>query len=171
MAQENSVVHQTKCLQTTSVAETRTIGQKIGAVAQAGTVIALCGTLGAGKTAMAQGIAQGLGITATVTSPTFIFMNEYPTATGITLIHVDSYRLGDAPDAAVLEAFTVGLDEILSRDDVIVVIEWADLLHALLPPDHLQIALSYDETVPTVRKICCTAHGPMSEALLATLLE
>lgn len=169
MAEEAGKVQQTKCLQTTSVAETRTVGQMIGTVAPAGAIIALCGHLGAGKTAMAQGIAQGLGITTTVTSPTFIFMNEYPTAAGTTLIHVDSYRLGDAPDVAMLEAFTVGLDEILSRDDVIVIIEWADLLQDLLPSDHLQITLSYDETAPTVRTILCTAHGPLSNTLLAAL--
>jgi len=132
-------------------------------------IIALCGNLGAGKTAITQGIAVGLGITDTVTSPTFIFINEYITPAGYTLVHVDSYRLGEKPDRVALEAFTLGLDEILAAEDAIVVIEWADLLHDLLPPDHLQITLRYVQDVTDSREICCVAHGPLSAVLLQNL--
>ena len=163
----------TCALQTTNVEETHAFGRQLGeAVVRLGAdgqVIALNGNLGAGKTALTQGVAVGLGVTERVTSPTFIFVNEYPTPTGQTLIHIDSYRLGEAPDEAALEAFTFGLDEILSREDVIVVIEWADRLCDLLPTDHLQITLSYTEEDPDLREICCTALGPVSEALLAAV--
>jgi tRNA threonylcarbamoyladenosine biosynthesis protein TsaE len=155
--------------QSSSVAETRALGQRIGALVPPGLLIALSGNLGAGKTAITQGIAAGLGITATVTSPTFIFVNEYATPAGYTLIHIDSYRLGDEPDAAAREAFTFGLDEILSRPDAIVVIEWAERLRDLLPDDHLQIALHYTDEQPDSRAITVTAHGPISAALLAAL--
>ncbi|MCB0190252.1 MAG: tRNA (adenosine(37)-N6)-threonylcarbamoyltransferase complex ATPase subunit type 1 TsaE, partial [Caldilineaceae bacterium] len=114
-----------------------------------------------------QGIAAGLDIAEKVTSPTFIFVNEYETPAGYTLIHIDSYRLGDEPDAAVREAFTFGLDEILNRDDAIVVIEWADRLTDLLPADHLQITLTYTDDLPDQRQIAAVAHGPVSAALLA----
>ncbi|MCB0064374.1 MAG: tRNA (adenosine(37)-N6)-threonylcarbamoyltransferase complex ATPase subunit type 1 TsaE, partial [Caldilineaceae bacterium] len=99
----------TRCWQTSSVSETHALGQQIGSQLQPGMILALSGNLGAGKTALTQGIAVGLGITATVTSPTFIFVNEYVTPTGYTLIHIDSYRLGDEPDSVALEAFTLGL--------------------------------------------------------------
>ncbi len=155
--------------QSHAVDETKILGRQIGEQIQPGMVVALCGNLGAGKTAITQGIAAGLGIVATVTSPTFIFVNEYATPAGHTLLHIDSYRLGDEPDDAALEALTFGLDEILSRDDAIVIIEWADRLGALLPDDHLQITLSYTEDEPDFRAITCTAYGPVSAALLMAL--
>ena len=161
-------------VQSTNVQETHALGRRLGeAIAttnSTGIVIALNGNLGAGKTALTQGIAIGLGITTRVTSPTFVFVNEYPITTGQTLVHVDSYRLGEAPDEVALEAFTFGLDEILSRDDVIVVIEWADRLHELLPTDHLQITLTYRVDLPDQREICCMAFGPISSALLGAIV-
>lgn len=155
--------------QSHSVDETKALGRQIGKLLQPGMVVALCGHLGAGKTAITQGIAAGLGIAATVTSPTFIFVNEYATPAGHTLLHIDSYRLGNEPDEAALEALTFGLDEILSRDDAIVIIEWADRLGKLLPNDHLQITLHYTEDEPDSRSITCIAYGPLSTALLMAL--
>ena len=155
--------------QTTTAVETQALGSAIGKYLQPGMILALYGTLGAGKTALTKGIAAGLGITATVTSPTFVFVNEYATPAGLALIHMDSYRLGEAPNEAALEAFTLGLDEILSRDDVIVVIEWAELVQAFLPADHLQITLRYSEEAPNLREIIGFAHGPVSAACLAAI--
>jgi tRNA threonylcarbamoyladenosine biosynthesis protein TsaE len=160
----------TYCLQTTSVAETHAFGQRLGEIfVQTNTrplVVALSGNLGAGKTALTQGIAAGLGISARVTSPTYIFVNEYPTPTGQTMVHIDSYRLGEAPDEAALEAFTFGLEEILEREETIVIIEWADRVADLLPVDHLHIALTYTDDQPDRREICCTAYGPVSSAVI-----
>jgi tRNA threonylcarbamoyladenosine biosynthesis protein TsaE len=156
----------TKHWQTHSVAETQALGRAIGAAAQPGVILALNGDLGAGKTALTQGIAAGLGITAAVTSPTFIVVNEYATPRGATLIHIDSYRLGDQPDHATLEAFTFGFEEILDREDAIVVIEWAERLRDLLPPDHLTLAFSTSPHEPETRQLTATAHGPVSDALL-----
>lgn len=160
-------------IDTRSVAETyafgRMLGQAVIDLSIQALVMALNGNLGAGKTALTQGIAAGLGITNRVTSPTFVFVNEYAIPTGQTLIHIDSYRLGEVPDDAALEAFTFGLDEILGRDDLIVVIEWAERLQDLLPADHLQISLTYTEATPDTRTIRCTAHGPVAAALLASI--
>ena len=158
---------------TRSVTETHAFGNALGATIIAlqidALVMALRGNLGAGKTALTQGLAAGLGVTDRVTSPTFVFVNEYALPTGQTLIHIDSYRLGDAPDAAALESFTFGLDEILAREDAIVVIEWAERLQELLPADHLQIELTYSDDEPAHRTIHCRAHGPMSGRLLAAI--
>src|SRR5689334_19492122 len=80
-----------------SADETIAIGRRLGASAAAGDLICLWGDLGAGKTQLAKGIAQGLGIDDTVNSPTFVLMTEY--AGRLPLFHVDLYRLADAADA------------------------------------------------------------------------
>ena len=149
-----------------SAETTHTLGQIAGKNVAPGMVIALCGDLGAGKTTMTKGIAVGLGVTARVTSPTFVFVNEYPTASGHILVHVDSYRLGDTPDRAAVEAFALGMDEILERDDVIVLIEWADLIQSLLPEDHLRFTIQHTPETPDMRKIVGVATGSISTTAL-----
>jgi tRNA threonylcarbamoyladenosine biosynthesis protein TsaE len=139
-------------------------------------VIALYGDLGTGKTTLTQGIAQGMGITARVTSPTFTLVNEYrgetPDGRGLRLIHVDTYRLGDTPEQAVLEAETFGLDEILDGDasgkgnGAVVVIEWAERIASRLPPDHLRIEITHTNAGSDVREINCSAFGSVSAAIL-----
>lgn len=137
---------------TTGGAQTQALGAEFGRALAAGDVIALSGDLGAGKTTFVQGLAAGLGITAPVTSPTFILVNRYRTPDGRHLQHADCYRLKDAP----LEMWDLGLDDLLAGDDI-VVIEWADRIPGLLPDDHLEIAFAYlDETR---RRLTFTAHG------------
>lgn len=157
-------------IETTSAAETFLLGQRLGRIVRAGQVIALHGDLGAGKTVLTQGIAVGLGIPARVTSPTFTLVSEYTNASGDALIHVDCYRLGSPtqPDGS-LEATFFGLEELLDRTDAIVIIEWAERVAALLPSDHLQIALTYDATYPEKRQIVFTAYGTQSDAIVAQM--
>lgn len=155
---------------THSAAETFHLGQQLGQTVQAGQVIALHGDLGAGKTVLTQGLAHGLGITARVTSPTFTLVGEYPRPHGGWLIHTDCYRLGSpTQEDGSLEAAFFGMEEILDRNDAIVVIEWAERVASLLPPDYLQITLSYDQATPEERKIALMAHGPQSAQVLARL--
>lgn len=156
-------------LVTTSPAATYAWGQQLGQRLTPPQVIALQGNLGAGKTLLTQGIAAGLGIGAPITSPTFVFVNEYDLPHGGTLFHMDSYRLGETSVQAVDEAFAMGLDELLARPDAIVVIEWAALVAPLLPADYLQITLDHHPTDPTQRQVVCTAYGPVSGALLQQL--
>ena len=92
---------------TNSAEETRELAAKIAAETPNGTVFALDGNLGAGKTVFASGFARGLGITEPVSSPTFTIVQEYPRAEGM-FFHLDLYRI-DNPDAAL--AF--GIDEFL----------------------------------------------------------
>lgn len=172
----------TETIQTETTVATYALGVTLGKALQQHElddcfVIALHGDLGAGKTLLTQGIAAGLGVEARVTSPTFVFVNEYPTATAKKLIHIDSYRLSElsvsgTEDGAMLEAFTFGLDEILAREDAIVVIEWAGRIGALLPPDHLAITLNYTAATPNERSISLTATGAVScEILSAAIVQ
>jgi tRNA threonylcarbamoyladenosine biosynthesis protein TsaE len=103
--------------------------------------ISLSGPLGAGKTCLVQGIAEGLGIKENVNSPTFTLINEYHSGSN-SLYHVDLYRLMSNGAAQNNEVLTSQLDEILEQHAVIA-IEWAEILQNYLPPDCLQIHLSY----------------------------
>ena len=110
-----------------SADETVALGRTVAATLRPGDVLALCGELGAGKTHFVKGLAAGLGATASVTSPTFTLIHEYPGGR-LPLFHFDFYRL-DEED----EALKIGLDEYLDGDGACV-IEWADKFPALLPP-------------------------------------
>jgi tRNA threonylcarbamoyladenosine biosynthesis protein TsaE len=155
---------------THSAAETFQLGQRLGATLQAGQVVALHGDLGAGKTVLTQGIANGLGIAAKVTSPTFTLVNEYRRDNGDWLIHIDCYRLGNPTQAdGALEAAFFGLEEILDRTDAIIVIEWAARVATLLPPDYLQITLTYDPLSADQRQLQFIAYGSQSTQVLQQL--
>lgn len=144
-------------LASSSAAETRAIGARLGAAASPGTLMALVGTLGAGKTQLAKGVAEGLGVRSVVNSPTFILMNEH--AGRLRLFHVDAYRLDDPQ-----EALAAGLLDERGADGVTVV-EWADRLDGWLPPDRLDIELDLDPADPERRRIAWRAHGPAHAAL------
>lgn len=157
---------------THSTAETFQLGQQLGQIVQTGQVIALHGDLGAGKTVLTQGLANGLGITARVTSPTFTLVSEYLRPNGQWLIHTDCYRLGSpTQEDGALEAAFFGMEELLDRTDAIVVIEWAERVVSLLPPDYLQITLRYDQATPEERQIGFTAHGPQSAQVVKQMQE
>lgn len=102
-------------------------GRDLAACLEPGAVVALCGHLGAGKTQATKGIVSGLGSLAEVTSPTFTLVHEY--LDGRTPVyHFDFYRMDDAA-----QVLTVGWDDFLDEPGAVVV-EWADLFPALLPP-------------------------------------
>ena len=161
----------TLTLDTVTPEATRAIGERLGQLLKHGQVIALRGDLGAGKTVLTQGIAAGLGVTARVTSPTFTLVNQYRTPDKRELVTIDSYRLGEGSTAAKAEAATLGLEDILAEEKAIVVIEWAERVVALLPPDHLAISLAYGDQATTARHITLTATGPLSAELLKALAE
>ncbi|HSS35994.1 MAG TPA: tRNA (adenosine(37)-N6)-threonylcarbamoyltransferase complex ATPase subunit type 1 TsaE [Patescibacteria group bacterium] len=132
---------------TVSAEATRRLGAGLAAVAEAGDVIALSGDLGAGKTQFAKGFAEGLGVGATVNSPSFVLMAEY--AGRLPLFHLDLYRLADAS-----EAIGGGLIDERQADGV-TLIEWAERLGAALPPDRLEVRI--DGTGDEPRTIGLTA--------------
>ena len=117
-----------------SVAETESIGQKLGASLSPGTVLAYRGDLGMGKTAFTRGLARGLGCSGRVTSPTFTIVNEYEGR--IPLFHFEMYRL---PDADAL--FDIGWEDYLDRDGVCAV-EWSERVADALPPETLYVTIA-----------------------------
>ena len=143
-------------LVTSDPEQTRAIGRALGAAAMPGTVLALRGELGAGKTQLAKGVAEGLGVRTTVNSPTFVLMNEHQGR--LRLYHVDAYRLGD-PE----EALAAGLLDDREIDGVSV-IEWADRLDGWLPTDRLDITLTIGDA-PTQRTLHWEAHGAVHQRL------
>lgn len=137
-------------------ADTRALGRAIGRGARPGTLVALIGPLGAGKTQLAKGIAEGLGVSEVVNSPTFVLMNEHPGR--LRLFHADAYRL-DEPD----DLFAAGLLDDRAADGV-TVIEWADRLAGWLPDERLELTLTAGEREEE-RRIAWRAHGPEHVAL------
>ncbi|REE68711.1 tRNA threonylcarbamoyladenosine biosynthesis protein TsaE [Paenibacillus taihuensis] len=100
-----------------------------------GTVLALDGDLGAGKTRFSSAFAAGIGVPGVVNSPTFTIIKEYMGAQ-LPLYHMDVYRLSED------EADELGLDDYFFGDGVTIV-EWASLIEALLPPDRLQMYITH----------------------------
>jgi tRNA threonylcarbamoyladenosine biosynthesis protein TsaE len=130
--------------------ETFDFGLRIGAQLSGGEIILLDGPLGAGKTVLVKGIAHALGIDEEeVTSPSFTLVNPHPGR--LLLYHIDLYRLDEGASAA----HAVDLDEILTDEKAVVVIEWAERLgHYPLPENVLRVSISGDGDEP--RKISVT---------------
>ncbi len=104
---------------TNSEAETQALGRRLGERLGPGAVVAFTGDLGAGKTALTRGLAEGLGITDRVTSPTFTIVNEYEGGR-LPLFHFDLYRLGSSE-----ELYEIGWEDYLARGGVCAV-EWSE---------------------------------------------
>jgi len=122
-------------LETASPEETLALGRRLGELASPGDVFLLSGSLGAGKTCLAQGSARGLGITGCTPSPTFVLVRQ--SIGRLPLYHIDFYRLDNIEEIAGL-----GLDDYLYGNGVCV-IEWAEKGISLLPPEHLWIKITY----------------------------
>jgi tRNA threonylcarbamoyladenosine biosynthesis protein TsaE len=143
-----------------SPAQTRRFGARLGALLQAGDVICLEGALGTGKTCLAQGIGQGMGMVEPITSPTFALIAEHhPPHPSPVLYHIDLYRL----DKPVDEALAFGLQDYL-RGDGICLIEWADRIRPTLPAGGLWITLRHLDT--SKRGILMKASNPRYDELL-----
>lgn len=150
-------------LRSDSPESTRELGRALGVAARAGTVLALIGPLGAGKTQLAKGVAAGLGVKSVVNSPTFVLMNEH--VGRLRLFHVDAYRL-DEPE----EALAAGLFDERQAEGVTVV-EWADRLDGWLPPDRLDLSIVPDPDASDHREIRWMAHGDGHAELAAEVLD
>lgn len=118
--------------------DTRAFGLALAEEALPGTVYALIGDLGTGKTTLTKSIAEGLGIERHITSPTFTIVQEYREGR-LPLFHFDVYRLRNAEDL-----FEIGADEYFYGRGVCVV-EWADLVMEALPEDTKFICIDYAE--------------------------
>ena len=139
---------------THSADETQALGQKLASRLAPGDVIAYFGDLGAGKTAFTRGLAQGLGITDPVTSPTYTIVNEYLSGR-IPLFHLDMYRLSSSD-----ELFDIGWEDYLSRGGVCAV-EWSENVEDALQ-DAIRVTIEKDADEPDTRHITITG-GPRFE--------
>lgn len=138
--------------------ETRRLGMALGEALVAGDIVALSGTLGAGKTRLVQGICAGLGVTRQlVNSPTFSLIQEYCGRLGV--YHFDTYRLRSVDEfleLGALEYFDAG---------GICLIEWADRVAQVLPDDRLDVSISIVGELE--RKFQVVSRGPRSAQTLA----
>lgn len=143
------------------LAATETIGRRLGKVIQPGTIIALNGTLGAGKTHLTRAIAEGLEVKnpAAVNSPTFVLIQEYPAR--LPIFHFDVYRLTSNE-----QFLDLGVNEYFESGGVCI-IEWAEKVQECLPIDRLTINLSI--LSPTARRLTVTSGGTKSQELLERL--
>ena len=136
-------------LQLATPADTQAYGARLGAVLRAGDLVVLAGDLGAGKTALTQGIAAGLDVRSPVTSPTFVIARVHRDGR-LPLVHVDAYRLGSFAEVDDLD-----LDATL--EESVTVVEWGEGLVEGLSDSHLLVRLARRDD--DVRELTLEPHG------------
>lgn len=131
--------------QTHSASETIAVGKKLGFYLQKGDVVAMYGSLGAGKTTITKGIALALGITEEVTSPTFCLISEYSGT--LPLYHIDVYRLQSADDFIDL-----GADDMIYGNGVCI-IEWSEKIESEIPSSAIRLFIETNDDFSRTIKI------------------
>ena len=136
-----------------TVKDTKAFGARLGALLRAGDLVVLTGALGAGKTALVQGIGAGMGVQGRIASPTFVIARVHPAggAGGPALVHVDAYRLGSLDEVDDLD-----LD--IDAQSSVTAVEWGSGLVEQLAEARLDIALVADPATE-VRTATLTPHG------------
>jgi len=142
--------------------QTRRIGIRLGGLLQPGDLVCLQGELGAGKTTLVQGLAQGWGALDAVSSPTFVLVNVYRRAGDGQFFHMDAYRIESAPEGEELDLVTM-----LGEGPLL--IEWADRLTSILPPERLWVTLGHDSEEH--RQMRFVAHGERYDKLVSALRQ
>ena len=157
MPEESSVHRPALLLTSDSESDTIRIGNAIGQALRTGDTVLLSGELGAGKTRLVSGMAEGIESTISARSPTFVIVNEYPGR--IRLSHCDLYRVGSADEVQEL-----ALDERLL--DGALVVEWPEVGMGILPPDAMYLKF-IDGDHEQQRLITFTSTGQLSAGLLS----
>jgi tRNA threonylcarbamoyladenosine biosynthesis protein TsaE len=139
--------------------QTRRLGIRLGALLKPGDLVCLSGDLGAGKTTLVQGMAQGFGSLDAVSSPTFVIVNQYRRPDGLLLSHLDAYRLQNAYEGEDLDLYLM-----LERGALVV--EWPERIEAALPADRLWVKLRY--MTEEQRGMQFSTRGKRYETLLST---
>lgn len=150
---------ETLVLTTDSPAATRRLGTKLARLLRPGDVLLLSGELGSGKTRLAQGVAQGLGVEEWVNSPSFVLLTEYQ-GRNLKVYHGDLYRLEDPAEVAELH-----LGEYAS--DGVLLVEWPERAWEELPEEHLLVRIEI--TGAKDRRFIFEAHGYRFEEIIAAL--
>lgn len=122
---------------TKSSQQTQNLGEKIGFDLKPGTVIALSGDLGSGKTTFLKGLARGLGIKKRIVSPTFVFVKQY-FAGKVNFYHADLYRIENLKDTQGL-----GLKELFEDPDGVTAVEWAEKFPEIFPKETIKMNFTY----------------------------
>jgi len=145
-----------------SPASTLSFGKRVGERLQAGSIVALIGELGCGKTLFTRGICAGLGVTEKyVNSPTFAFVNEY--LGKLPVFHIDLYRLN-----TIAEGFELGmLDYLAKADSGVIIMEWAERILPLLPCNYLQV--QFQVLSARRRQLALIGFGDRVDSLLREL--
>jgi tRNA threonylcarbamoyladenosine biosynthesis protein TsaE len=120
--------------------ETRQFGKELAHRLRPGMLLTLSGELGAGKTTLVQGLAEGLGVPEGVTSPTFVIIIEHEGK--LPLLHLDAYRLESLCFDAIRES---GVPEFLDRDDAVKVVEWPQRIADFLPASDVEVEIELGE--------------------------
>ena len=122
---------------TKSSQQTQNLGEKIGLDLKPGTIIALSGDLGSGKTTFLKGLAKGLGIKKRIVSPTFVFVKQYFVGK-INFYHADLYRIENPKDTQGL-----GLKELFEDPNGITAVEWAEKFPEVFPEETIKMNFTY----------------------------
>ena len=147
-----------------SPASTIKFGDRLGRKLPAGSILALIGELGCGKTLLTRGICGGLGVPEKyVNSPTFAFVNEYPGR--LRVIHVDLYRLD-----TITEEFEIGMLDYLARaNSEVLIVEWAEKMLPLFPDEYLQVR--FQVLSAQQRQLRLVSFGDSFDRLLGELRD
>ena len=137
--------------------QTRRLGMRLGSLLEPGDLICLQGDLGAGKTTLVQGIAQGWGSMDTASSPTFVLVNNYRRSDLQQLFHFDAYRVETPREAEELD-----VDNFLFQGPLVV--EWPERVETILPEERLWVWLEFESEEH--RSMRFTAHGKRHESIL-----
>jgi tRNA threonylcarbamoyladenosine biosynthesis protein TsaE len=116
-------------------ADTRAVGRRLASLLRTGDVVLLTGDLGTGKTVFASGIAEGLGVTERVVSPSFVLARRYEGLIG--MVHADLYRVGSSAEVEDLDLLDAAADGVL-------VVEWGEAAERCFPEGHLLVRLEAD---------------------------
>lgn len=145
-----------------SPAATSSLGRRMGEKLRTGSVIALIGELGCGKTLLTRGLCAGLSVPLRqVNSPTFVLVNEYRGR--LPVFHMDLYRLG-----GIDEGFEIGILDYLARaESGVIVVEWAEKILSIFPDDYLEV--QFQVLSARKRQIEFMAHGERTSSLLREL--
>jgi len=150
------------------VGQTRALGRRLAKLLRAGDVVLLQGALGAGKTALAQGVGQGLKVQSAVNSPTFVLMARHDPVEatvpgeqgrGLALFHADLYRLTEPWQVEELELPAQAVDGVL-------LIEWPERGLGVLPAEHLLVAIESPSANAKERRITIVANGERYRRIL-----